>query len=150
MLQKEFVHFFHQYLDQLHSEITDYPSENLMWVVVEGINNSGGNLCTHLIGNLNHYIGQVIGNTGYQRNRPLEFSCMDVPREQLLKDIEATKTMIETVVSGIEDLTTAYPPEVFGRAGSIQHFLLHLLAHLGYHIGQVNYHRRILEGVEMG
>ena len=63
MLQQDLIHHFHHYLDLLQKEIEAYEKDALLWAVVEGINNSGGNLCTHLLGNLNHFIGKNMGNT---------------------------------------------------------------------------------------
>lgn len=145
-MQDALVQQFHHYLNQLIEEIKAYKNPTDMWKVLPGTLNSGGNLCTHLVGNLNNYIGTVLGNTGYVRNRPLEFSIKDVPVEELVKLVEDTKSMIAEVLP-LVDLEAPYPPEQFGKEGSAGFFLLRLITHLGYHLGQINYHRR---GVEAG
>lgn len=146
MLQQDLVHHYHHYLDLLQQEIEAYEKDPLVWAIVEGISNSGGNLCTHLLGNLNHFIGKNIGKTGYKRDRPLEFECIDVPRDQLIKEIHETKEMIEKVILAVDDLNADYANQISATPISIQHKLIHLIAHLSYHVGQINYHRRILEG----
>jgi len=147
-MHQAIIYRYNRYLDQLKEELLAYENEKMIWAVLEGINNSAGNLATHLIGNLNHYIGQVIGSTGYQRNRPLEFNCIDVPREKLIQDIDDTKVMIEKIVSDL-DLEAPYPPEVFKRESSNFFVMCQLTTHLAYHVGQVNYHRRIIQGIEI-
>ena len=146
MLQQDLIHHFHHYLDLLQKEIEAYEKDALLWAVVEGINNSGGNLCTHLLGNLNHFIGKNMGNTGYKRDRPLEFECIDVPREQLVKEIHETKEMIEKAILSIDDLSVDHSKQIAANPVSIQYELIRLMIHLSYHVGQINYHRRILEG----
>ena len=118
-----------------------------MWAVDKSVNNSAGNLCLHLIGNINHFIGAEFGKTGYVRDRPLEFSDKDVPREILIQKINDTITVIETSLSTITDdqLQQDYPIIVFTEKMSNEYFLIHLATHLAYHVGQINYHRRLLD-----
>lgn len=142
-MQHEFLHFFQLHLEQLKKEIEAYPDENSIWALADGIHNSAGTLCCHLCGNLNHFIGQGMGNTGYVRDRPLEFSIRDVPRADLIKQIEATAAMLKEVLPGL-DLTRVYLPEYWGETMTVSNSLLRLLGHLNYHLGQVNYHRRLL------
>ncbi len=135
-------------LNKLAEEIRLYPDEATLWKVVPGIANSAGNLCLHLCGNLQHFIGTVLGNTGYVRNREAEFSSKDIPRAKLLEEIEKTKAAIAKVVPDLphEQLHATYPVEVFGHPMATVFFLMHLATHLGYHLGQVNYHRRMIAG----
>lgn len=109
--------------------------------------NSGGNLCLHLLGNLSTYIGAELGKTGYIRQRDLEFSLKDIPKTELLEKLE---TLIEIVNSTLEklsdeDLRKDYPTEALGYKMTTEYFLIHLLSHLNYHLGQINYHRRLLD-----
>ncbi len=143
-LQDQFLLFYDRPLQQLQKELDAYERESDLWVTAAGISNSGGNLITHLLGNLNHYIGHHLGNTGYVRQRPLEFSITDVPRAQLTQEIAATRQMLTQVIPAIPDLDQVYPSEEINKQGSIRYVLFHLLNHLNYHIGQVNYHRRLL------
>lgn len=133
-------------LNKLAEEIRLYPNEESLWAVAPGITNPAGNLCLHLCGNLQHFIGTVLGKTGYVRNRDAEFSGKDIPREHLLQEIEKTKATLAEVLPQLphEQLHAPYPIDVFGHPMATVHFLMHLATHLGYHLGQVNYHRRIL------
>lgn len=133
-------------LDVLKQEITSYTTEASLWVTSKGINNSGGNLCLHLCGNLQHFIGAILGNNGYVRNREAEFADKDIPKEELLLQIEATKKAITNAFTHLDadQLAATYPIEVFGQPMTTEYFLIHLLAHLTYHRGQINYHRRTL------
>lgn len=134
-------------LTQLKEELEQYSNEDHIWRVDRNILNSSGNLALHLIGNLNTYIGAVLGNTGYIRNRPEEFSLKNVPRQELISKLESTIEVIDTVFSSLNEdqLNAEYPQVVFERIVSTEYFLVHLAMHLSYHLGQVNYHRRLLD-----
>jgi len=136
-----------QDLRKLYEEIKLYKNEESIWKVDGNIANSGGNLCLHLIGNLNTYIGQQIGKTGYVRNRDLEFSLKNVPREELLRKIDETINVVNTSLDKLDetDLLTEFPMLVFEEKTSIEYLLVRLSTHLSYHLGQVNYHRRLVD-----
>jgi len=146
MIVKDLQTLYTRDLDRLYKEIELYNDEAVLWEVVEGINNCGGNLCLHIVGNLNYFIGAILGGTGYVRNREFEFSAVGVPQEAMLRDISATKKMITSVLESITstDLSKQYPINVLGKEMTIGLFLIHLDGHLTYHMGQINYHRRIL------
>ena len=135
-------------LEKLKQELLEYRDETLIWKTVAGISNSAGNLCLHLVGNLNTYIGAELGQSGYIRNRELEFSQKDIPREELIQKIEGTIEVVTQTLDRLpaEALAQEYPLLVLKEKTSTGYFLTHLAVHLGYHLGQSNYHRRILEG----
>lgn len=143
----EFQHLFERDINRLYNEIAAYPDEAHLWLKSEGIANPAGNLCLHLIGNLNEYIGRILGGNPYTRNRPYEFSATGVPKNDLLKQIEQTKTVIVQTLGNLapQRLSEIYPEEVLGYEMTVSYFLIHLEGHLNYHLGQINYHRRILE-----
>ena len=138
---------FKRDLEKLKQEIASYRNESNLWKVDKSIANSSGNLCLHLVGNLNTYIGAEIGKTGYVRNRDLEFSQKNIPQVQLVKMIEDTIVVVEDGLSKLNenDLEREYPLLVFKEKTSTGYFLIHLTVHLGYHLGQINYHRRLLD-----
>jgi hypothetical protein len=147
MLTQTLKILFRRELEKLKKEIELYQDESKLWIIEKAITNSGGNLCLHLIGNLNTYIGKELGDTGYIRNRDLEFAQKDIPREELLKKADQTILVVEKVLDTITDqqLEKEYPVIVFAEKMSTGFFLIHLIAHLTYHLGQINYHRRLLD-----
>lgn len=132
-------------LDQLKLEIESYKNEADLWLTTPEINNSGGNLCLHLIGNLNHFIGATLGNSGYIRQRDLEFSTKNTPISTLIKNIEETKKTINETLDNLEEseLFNDFPILVFESKMASKDFLFYLTTHLAYHLGQINYHRRL-------
>lgn len=134
-------------LNKLKMEIGAYQNEENLWKTDKNISNSAGNLCLHLIGNLNHFIGTHLGNTGYVRQRELEFSLKDIPKTELIEKIEATTTMVDSVLNKLPEaeMEKEYPLVVFEDKMTTVYFLIHLLSHLDYHLGQINYHRRLLD-----
>jgi len=146
MVTTTLIQLFERDLDKLKEEISLYESEEKLWVVKDGINNSGGNLCLHLCGNLQHFMGATLGDTGYIRNREAEFKVKNVPRAKLLEEIAATRTVVTDTLEQVSknELANDYPIQVFGEAMTTEWFLIFLLGHLNYHIGQINYHRRLM------
>jgi uncharacterized damage-inducible protein DinB len=100
-----------------------------------------------LIGNLNAFIGAEFGKTGFVRHRELEFSIKDIPQANLVKQVEDTILVVEHALNQIteDQLEIEYPVQVFAEKMTTGFFLVHLAAHLGYHLGQINYHRRLLD-----
>lgn len=137
---------FNRDLDLLYKEIEAYPNEQSVWVIKGEIKNSGGNLSLHLCGNLQHFIGKILGNSNYVRNREAEFADKNIPREKLLSEIVATKKSVDEALSKLapEKLEEIYPIDVFGEPMTTNYFLIHLATHLTYHRGQINYHRRLI------
>lgn len=145
MLIETLKSLFNRDLNQLKVEIESYKNESQLWVIDKNISNSGGNLCLHLIGNINTYIGAEIGKTGYIRNRPLEFSLKDIPKSELITKIEETIRVVNKALDNLTeaDLESIYPQIVFEKEMTTGFFLVHLATHLAYHLGQINYHRRL-------
>jgi uncharacterized damage-inducible protein DinB len=141
---------FERELNKLIEEIKLYPNEETIWKKVKGIQNSGGTLCLHICGNLQHFIGDVLGNTGYIRNRDKEFSDINIPASELIREIQKTIKAVVTTLEvnkeiNLEEEYTAIPAHVLGKEKLTKgFFLMHLISHMDYHIGQINYHRRMI------
>ena len=135
-------------LKALRREIETYPSDADLWEVRPGITNPGGNLALHLAGNIQYFLGNVLGKSGYVRNRDAEFADKDVPRAELLREIDNAIAAVQAGMSKIteSDLAKPYPEAVGGVSSTTGAFLAHFATHLAYHLGQVDYHRRILTG----
>jgi uncharacterized damage-inducible protein DinB len=146
-LTQDLAALFGRDLGRLSKEIAGFQQEENLWRITGGISNPAGNLCLHLVGNLNTYVGANLGGSGYVRNREAEFSLRDVARTHLLDQVTQVR---DTVVQTLEQLTDSqlhrpYPEQVLGYEMSTAFFLMHLLGHLNYHLGQINYLRRVLE-----
>lgn len=132
--------------DALLKEIQAYKNESNIWKIENGISNCAGNLILHLNGNIQLFIGTILGNTGYVRNRDLEFSDKNISQEKLMEDTMETKKMVEMVLSNLpdSDAEKIYPSDKFeGKTTAFA--LMYFLAHFNYHLGQINYHRRLLD-----
>jgi hypothetical protein len=136
---------FERDLDRLRAELDAYSDDDRLWQVAKDIKNSAGNLIMHICGNLHHYIGAVLSETGYVRDRDFEFTGR-VAREELERGIDETKRVVGDYFASAseDDWAEDYPANPLGSRMSISHFLIHLYGHLHYHLGQVNYHRRFV------
>ncbi len=147
MLTESLKTLFLRDLARLKKEIELYNDEQKLWITEKAISNPAGNLCLHLVGNLNTYIGKELGGIGYTRNRDLEFSQKNIPQSQLIHMITETTEIVEKTLASItnQQWEEEYPLIVFSEKMTTGFFLVHLLAHLSYHLGQINYHRRLLD-----
>ena len=146
MILTQLTEFYLRDVNKLKEEVSLYKNESDLWILKGDIKNSAGTLTLHLIGNLKHFIGAQLGSTGYIRNRDKEFSDRNIPRENMLKEIDEVIAMLKKVLPSIKDadLNKEYPIEFLGAKRTIGYILMMLSIHLGYHLGQVNYHRRLI------
>ncbi len=146
-MNNELSKLYQRDLAKLVVELEGYPSEASIWTVAHDIKNSAGNLALHLVGNLNQFIGLDLGGTEYKRDRDAEFNTKNVPRAELITMVKATSGLIETVLSTLDNdkLEKIFPKETLGYPMTTRYFLMHLYGHLNWHLGQINYHRRLLQ-----
>lgn len=135
-------------LKALSREILSYPDDDLLWQTPKGVTNSAGNLAMHLTGNLRHCVGAKLGGTDYRRDREAEFGSRGLSRQELVRQVEETIEVVGRVLPQltVETLDAEFPEAVGGQTLRTKEFLVHLVTHLGYHLGQIDYHRRLVTG----
>lgn len=145
MLTESLVPIFERDLNKLKDEIELYKTDEQLWAVREGIANSGGNLALHLIGNLNHFIGAVLGENGYVRDRSAEFSTKSGTRAEIAAMVLETVPVVSSALGKLtaEMLVKDFPVQKHDETRRMDFMLLHLFGHFSYHLGQINYHRRL-------
>ena len=133
-------------------ELEAYPDDASVWRPVPGLPNTGGTLALHVAGNIRHFIGAIVGRDGYVRDRDAEFARRDVPRAELIAGLDAAIVAVDgALASASPDLMRGtWPEPIAKRAVSAADFLVHLVAHLAYHLGQIDYHRRSVTGDTRG
>jgi hypothetical protein len=146
MSKDVFITLYARDLKKLRAEIQQYPSEESMWVQLPGTVNTGGNLGQHLIGNLRTYVGLTLGGFTYVRNRDAEFNDRIFTQNQLLDELDILAQIVSDTLGNLtsEQLHSEFPRDVLDMfpEQNVSLILTHLLAHLSYHTGQINYHRR--------
>ena len=144
---EEFQKLFIRDLEKVKAELLSYKNEKNIWIVTGDIKNSAGNLCLHIVGNLNHFIGAVILETEYIRDREAEFNDRNIPLKDLISQVDNTIKLFKQSFPEIEPgiLNNNFPVQVFGYEMTTAYFLVHLIGHLNYHLGQINYHRRLID-----
>ena len=135
-------------LRALRRELELYPSDEALWRTPPGISNSGGTLAIHVLGNLRHYIGARLGGTPYVRDRDAEFRVRDVPRAEIVAEIERAEADVREALERLDRsrLDASYPDAVGGFRVETGDFLMQIAVHLAYHVGQLDYHRRLTTG----
>lgn len=134
----------------LAREVAAFPDDHTLWRALPGFTNSAGNLALHVAGNLRHFVGGVLGRSGYVRQRELEFAQREGTRATVIALLEVTTAEVEAALAGLtpEGLEAPYPLAVGGHAPrSTRQFLLHLATHLAFHLGQAGTLRRLLTGM---
>ncbi|MGH1363210.1 MAG: DinB family protein [Calditrichia bacterium] len=135
-------------LRSLKDELLAYEDEKQIWELPEGISNSTGTLTMHLVGNLRHFISTTLGKSDYVRNRKAEFESRNIARNEILISIDAATSEVPEAIRNLtpDQLDSQYPIEFGGVSINTGDFVLHLLGHLTYHLGQIDYHRRLVTG----
>ena len=133
-------------------ELEAYPDDASVWRPIPGIPNTGGTLALHVSGNVQHFFGAVLGRDGFRRNRDAEFARRDVPRPELIAGIDAAIASVERTMPGVsgDSLAAPYPEQIAKRTVPSAYFVIHLVSHLAYHLGQLDYHRRAVSGDQRG
>jgi hypothetical protein len=146
--QNSLAPLFRRDLTRLSQQIDAFPNDESLWQTLPGVTNAAGNLVLHIEGNLREYVGRQLGNLAYRRIRELEFSSKGMSRSELRARLVALTLSIPTVIEGlsVEQMEMEYPEVVLGVAVSTEQFLIHLYGHVNWHLGQVDYLRRIVSG----
>lgn len=139
-------------LQALRREVEAYPDDRALWQPVPGIINTAGTLVLHLTGNVQHFLGTRLGGTDYVRDRPAEFARRDVPRAELLQEIETARVAVRQGLDRLPEaqLAADFPEVIAGDRFATGDYLVHLATHFAYHLGQLDYHRRVVTGHESG
>ncbi|HSS18899.1 MAG TPA: DinB family protein [Pyrinomonadaceae bacterium] len=142
----DLAHLFRRDLERLGKQIESFPNDEALWQTMPGVTNSAGNLALHLEGNLREFVGRQLGNVPYVRNRDLEFSARGLSQSEISSRLTELRKLIPSVIESLSEdqLETEYPQIVLGAPTSTREFLIHLYGHLNWHLGQVDYLRRIL------
>lgn len=149
-LSDEFYTIFDRDLHRLIKNLEAIP-EALLWTAPDGVTNSAGVLAQHVTGNLNHYIGTAIGETGYERRREQEFTGSGRSKKALIDDIKELQQVLEDTFRDLNEkrLNEDYPVD-FPFDTTVRGALIHLYGNLNYHLGQFNYLRRMLSAGDFG
>ena len=147
-VQGDYARFFGRELATVRDQLLAYPDAASIWALPAGLPNSAGTLALHIAGNLRWFIGAQLGGSGYVRDREAEFSQRNVDRDTLVRQVEAASDEVTRALAMLDDtrLEQPYPQEVGGVRLPTGRFIGHLAVHLGYHLGQLDYHRRIVTG----
>jgi hypothetical protein len=139
-------------LGAVRRSVEAYPDDAALWILPPGLPNAGGTIALHLAGNLQHYLGAKLGQSGYIRNRDAEFARRGVSRKEILAELDAAAAAIDRGIGAVTEdtLTRPYPEHMAGKPVQTGDFVVHLLAHLAYHLGQLDYHRRVVTGDRTG
>ncbi|HVZ48164.1 MAG TPA: DinB family protein [Gemmatimonadaceae bacterium] len=148
-VQGDYARFFGRELATVRDELLAYPDAAAIWAMPPGVPNSAGTLALHIAGNLRWFIGAQLGGSGYVRDRDAEFSLRGIDRDTLIRNIEAASDEVARALAQLDDarMDQPFPLEVGGVRLPTGRFIGHLAVHLGYHLGQLDYHRRIVTGV---
>ena len=138
--------FLSRELETFAREVEAFRDDATLWKTLPGVTNSAGNLALHVAGNLRHYVGAVLGDTGYLRNREAEFATRDGSRSGVVRELNEAAEVVARVLPGVPEgvLSAPFPEAVGGVTPRCDRFLLHLCTHLAFHLGQASYLRRVL------
>lgn len=145
---RTYARIFDRDLAVLEREVSLYPGDAGLWKPVEGQPTLGGNLALHLVGNLRHFVGGVLGGSGFKRDRDGEFDSRGLSRDALVAEIRRARADVAEALAKLDParLDQPFPEAIRGHALSTRMVLVHLVTHLSFHLGQLDYHRRAATG----
>ena len=135
-------------LEGFRREIALFPDDESIWRVTPGVTNSAANLALHVAGNLQHFVGTCLAGGAYVRHRDAEFSTRGATRAEVDRQLQAAVDAVATGLDGLDDASlqrpmSGAPNRMVARTDM---FLLHLVAHTAFHLGQAGYIRRVVTG----
>jgi len=135
-------------LEAFAREVELFPDDPSLFRALPGVSNSAGNLALHVCGNLKHFVGGVLGGTGYVRDRDAEFRARAGRREDVARELRETAAVVAETLARLPEAALAkpYPQPIADMELSCGRWLMHLVAHLAFHLGQAGYLRRALTG----
>ena len=139
---------FDRDLAVLEREVALYADDASLWKEVPGQPTLGGNLALHLCGNLRHFVGAVLGGSGYIRHREAEFEQRGLSRAAIIEEVRIARSEVATALAKLDAarLGEPFPEAIRGHQLPTRMVLSHLLTHLSFHLGQLDYHRRAATG----
>jgi len=140
-ISSDLSNYYEYVAKQVHKWVDPLSQENF-WRNPYSYGNSVGHLVLHLTGNLNYYIGARVAETGYIRNRDLEFTePQKLPKEQVMQRFDATVAMVVATLhkQSPTDWMAAYSAERESEAKDRFTIFLRCAAHAYHHVGQIIY-----------
>jgi uncharacterized damage-inducible protein DinB len=141
-------HIMIRELRGMKNELLAYQDEGDIRRSVPGLPNTAGTIALHVAGNLQHFVGAQLGKSGYVRDRDAEFGRREVSVAEIVDELDKTIAALDATFARLEEkaMDRPFPQEIAGVRPTVGEFLVHLVAHLAYHLGQIDYHRRCITG----
>jgi len=146
-IRDSFANEYRSRAAELHKWVGPLSDEEF-WRNPYPYGNSVGHLVLHLTGNLSYYIGSRIADSGYIRNRDLEFTESRKPRKtEVLRKFDETIILVIATIEGQSESDWSAPYSAERETTSKNRFtiLLRCASHLYHHIGQIIYLARELQ-----
>lgn len=145
MITSVLIDLYTREIDKLKNEVLNFESDEQLWKTPEPQITPAGNTCLYLAGTLQHYIGNIMGDSGYIRNKEAEMKARNVPRERLLEEIDNTKQVVIDTLEQISktELQKVFPTNEFEEPITTEFYLIHLLKNVGFHVGQISVLRQL-------
>jgi uncharacterized damage-inducible protein DinB len=146
MITTVLIDLYSREIEKLKNEVLAFESDDLIWRTPDTQVISAGNQCLYIAGSLQHYIGNIIGDSGYIRNKEAEMKAKNISRERLLEEIENMRQVVVDTLEQVSktELQKQFPTNEFEEPVSTEFFLIHLLRKLSYHLGQISLLRQLV------
>lgn len=139
------IDLYRREIEKLRNEILSFEADEQLWKHYEG-NTSAGNLCLYITGNLQHYIGSLIGDSGYIRNKEAEMKAKNLSRERLIEEIDNTRDVVINTLEEVSktDLQKIFQTTEFEEPVTTEYYLIHLLRTVSFCLGQIRFHHQLV------
>jgi len=129
---------------QIQECLNGLQLEQIWWRPNEA-SNAIGNLVLHCVGSTRFYIGHVIGNSNFVRNRDAEFSeRRSLPAAELLARLNIAIEEADDVLSHLDPTTLLTPAERALKPAIVMDIISLQVTHYALHLGQIAYATKLL------
>jgi uncharacterized damage-inducible protein DinB len=135
----------HGFPDQVRACL-DRLDDGQLWWRPHADSNAVGNLVLHVCGSSRHFLGRVVGGTGYERDRKAEFAQRGpIARAELLRVLDETVAETDGILGALDPGRLLEGREVpRDSPQSVLALVLRTSHHWAVHTGQIVYATKLL------
>lgn len=154
MIDRLFLDFSVAKLDQYRGKIeicVRKLHEDRIWSRGHETENSIGNLCLHLSGNVRQWIVSGVGGAPDHRNRDSEFNARGgISTDQLVARLNETVAQACDVIAKLTPLRLEEEVTIQNYRLSVLEAVYHVVEHFSHHAGQILFAMKAISGEDLG
>lgn len=154
MIDRLFLDYSVAKLDQYRSKIeicVRKLNEDQIWSRGRETENSIGNLCLHLLGNVRQWIVSGVGGAADHRNRDSEFEARGgISTDELISRLNQAVAQACDVIAKLTPMRLEEEITIQSYRLSVLEAVYHVVEHFSHHAGQILFAMKAISGEDLG